>query len=361
MTFWRSFGILGLVASFVLVPLCRAADDPAADALKAKDLTKEGSVMVLPVEKELADGMKDLRKLKVKLDAEAKQRKELEAKLKIYKNGISALDHQKRQLYEEYTKLTDVTQKNNRVAQINVIDSKLVEANTTRQDLERQLNGLGAEDKTQFINNVIDLGQKVDKAVDDYKALADDPDVKENLEKMSAPGKPKMKLGPSADFTANALVLKKWRGDVSSVTIAIKHDNEVPTVEVTLNGTVVREMVIDSGASMVCLTADLAEQLKMVPTEKDETIQFKMADGKEVDAKHMVLKSVRVGQFTVADVDCAVLPKSLVAAEPLLGGTFLNNFIFKIDPKAGEMHLAVLAGNSKVTTAGGSKETKKTQ
>lgn len=54
----------------------------------------------------------------------------------------------------------------------------------------------------------------------------------------------------------------------------------------------------------------------------------------------------------------AVLPSSLVAAEPLLGGTFLNNFVFKIDPKAGELHLAVIAGNSKVTTAGGAKDPK---
>jgi aspartyl protease family protein len=99
---------------------------------------------------------------------------------------------------------------------------------------------------------------------------------------------------------------------------------------VTFNGTVTRQIVVDSGASMVCLTATLAEQLKMIPTDKDETLTLQTADGKIVEAKHMVIKSVRVGQFTVADVDCAVLPKTLVAAEPLLGGTFLNNFIFTI-------------------------------
>ncbi|HET6246839.1 MAG TPA: retroviral-like aspartic protease family protein [Tepidisphaeraceae bacterium] len=356
MNFRRSIGVLGFVAALVLLPLCRAAEEPAPDALKSKDLVKSGTTFVLSAEKELSDSMRELRKLKAKLDSQAKTRRELEAKLKIYKNGISGLEHQKRQLLDEYSKLTDITQKNNHVAQINAIDSRLQEANATRQDLESQLNTLGAEEKTQFINEVIDLGTKVDKAQEDYKGLADDPDVKDALEKMNQPGKPKMKLGPSAEFTANTLVLKKWRGDVASDTITIKHENDVPSVEVTLNGTVVREMVIDSGASMVCLTADLAAKLNMVPTEKDEDIHFKMADGKEVDAKHMVLKTVRVGQFTVADVDCAVLPASLVAAEPLLGGTFLNNFVFKIDPAAGKMHLAVIAGNSKVTTAGGEKK-----
>ena len=206
---------------------------------------------------------------------------------------------------------------------------------------------------------MIDLGVKVEKAQEQYKELAEDPDVKQTIEKLNQPGKPKMKLGPSAEFIANANALKTWRGDVSSDTIAVKHDNNVPVAEVTLNGTVIREMVIDSGASLVCLTADLAKQLNMVPTEKDQNLTFKMADGKVVEAKLMIIKSIRVGQFTVTDVECAVLPATLVAAEPLLGGSFLNNFVYRIDAKAGELHLAVIAGNPKVTTAGG-KDAKKT-
>ncbi|HWE02199.1 MAG TPA: retropepsin-like aspartic protease [Tepidisphaeraceae bacterium] len=354
----RSLGLLGLLLTLVVVPIGRAADAPAADAdpLKDKGLVKAGQTYVVPTEQELADQMKTLRKLKLKLDQDGKQRKELETKLKIYKNGISSLDHQKRTLYEQYLKLTDVTQKNAAVAKINIIDSQLLEANGVREDLEKNLNGLGAEEKTQFINDVIDLGLKVDKAQDQYKDLSADPDLKHAIETMNQPGKPRVKLGPSPEFVANVATLKKWRGDVSSDTIEVKTEGNVPVVEVTLNGSVTREMVVDSGASIVCLTADLAKQLNIVPTEKDQTIQFKMADGKEVDAKLMSLKSVRVGQFTVVDVECAVLPASLVAAEPLLGGTFLNNFVFKMDPKARQLHLAVIAGNTKVTTAGSDKK-----
>jgi aspartyl protease family protein len=348
--------VFGFAASLVIAPLCRADD---ADALKAKELVKNGTTYVLPAEQELADGMKDLRKLKVKLDSQSKQRRELEANLRIAKNAISLWDHQKRKLYEEYLKVNDITQKNQHVAQINILDSKLKEANDIREDLEKKVNGLGAEEKTQFINQVIDLGAKVDKAQDQYKDLAGDPDVKLALEKMNQPGKARMKIGPSPEFANNTNMLKKWRGDVSSETVQIKHDNNVPMVEVTFNGTVVRELVVDSGASMVCLTADLAKQLNMVPTDKDETIQFTQADGKRVEAKKMTLKSIRVGQFTVADVECAVLPASLVAAEPLLGGTFLNNFVYKMDVAKGEMHMAVIAGNPKVTTAGGTKTSSK--
>ena len=60
----------------------------------------------------------------------------------------------------------------------------------------------------------------------------------------------------------------------------------------------------------------------------------------------MVIKSVRVGQFTVENVDCAVLPGDLVAADNLLGGSFLKNFIYKIDPQAGELHLSQIGGKT---------------
>jgi len=47
----------------------------------------------------------------------------------------------------------------------------------------------------------------------------------------------------------------------------------------------------------------------------------------------MVLKSVRVGQFTVEDVDCAVLPDSWWR-RTTAGRKFLRNFVYKLDPQA---------------------------
>ncbi|MDB5174189.1 MAG: hypothetical protein JWN51_2962 [Phycisphaerales bacterium] len=351
--------VAGCVASLLFVSFSRAADTDA-DALKSKELTKAGTNLVLPAEQQLAEGMKQIRVLRKKLDEDNKARTALEKQIKMMKSGIAQGEFQRRNMLDQYVKLKDVTQKNNMVAQIESLESRLKEAHDQKETLETKVNAIDAAPRQQFIDLVLDLYTKVDEAQGKYKELGEDPEVKGVIEKLNAPGKPKVKLGPSTEFLASATLLKKWRGDVSSDTIPIKHENEVPTVEVTLNGTTTREMIVDSGASMVCLTADLAKQLKMNPTDKDQTISFKMADGKVVEAKLMVLKSVRVGQFTVEDVECAVLPPSLVAAEPLLGGTFLNNFIFKVDPKAGELHLAVIAGGSRnVTTAGGGKDPKK--
>lgn len=347
MNLWRTLGILGFVTSLVATPLCRADD---ADALKSKELDKNGQTYVLPVEKELADAMKDLRKLKLKIESQSKQRKELEAQLRVAKNAMSTWEHQHRLLLEEAANLNDNGQKNDRILKANILFDKLKEANEFRENLEKQLGGLGAEDKTQFVNQVIDLGVKVDKAQDQYKELAADPDVKQALEKLNQPGKPKMRLGPTEQFATNLNMLKKWRNDVASSVIPVKHDSNVPVVEVTLNGSIVREMILDSGASVVMITADLAKQLNLNPTDKDQTVHFKLGDGREFDAKAMTLKSVRVGQFTVTDVECAVLPATLVAAEPAIGGSFLNNFVYKIDASAHELHLAIIAGNPKVTS-----------
>lgn len=341
---------LGIVACLLPLALTSHLRADEAETLKGKNLVKSGALYILDAEQEVADGMKSLRKLKVKVDQGTKQRKDLEAKLNMVKNAMLQWDQRRRQLYEEYLAANDVTVKNSKVAESRILESKLDEARTIRQELESKLHGSGEDDRNEFVNSLIELSQKVDKAADDYKELAGDPDVKDALEKLNVAGKVRFRLGPSAEFTANGNLLKRWRGDVASDTVALRHEGGVNMVDVTFNGSVTREMVLDSGASMVCLTSELANQLDLHPTDADQTIQCKLADGKIVSAKLMKVKSVRVGQFTVADVEVAVMPADLVFSEPLLGGTFLNNFIFRIDPQAAELHLAVVAGNAKVTT-----------
>jgi aspartyl protease family protein len=138
---------------------------------------------------------------------------------------------------------------------------------------------------------------------------------------------------------------------VASDVIPITIEGNVATVDVTLNGTLTRSLVLDTGASLIALPAELAEQLKIVPGPADPTLHMTLADGRIVEAKLMILKSVRVGQFTAKDVECAVMPKTLVAAEALLGGSFLQNFIVKIDPQAKELHLSAIEDSAKKITS----------
>ena len=320
--------------------------------LKGKDLTKNGSLYVLSGESEVTTALKDLRTLKKKVDDEGKVRRDLEYKVKVLKAGISQLDFQRRALNEQLAKVTDAATNNHLIGRINVLSSQIDEARDVKGQIETKLNGLGTEDSTAFINGVVDVSAKVEDVQKKYKELAEDADVKGAIEQINQAGRGRVKLGPSPSFLASAAMVKRWRKDVNSDTIAVKVENNIPTVDVTLNGKVTRSMVIDSGASLVCLTADLAKQLDMVPTEKDQTIRMTLADGRQVEGKLMSLKSVRVGTFTVDDVDCAVLPETLTAAEPLLGGSFLQNFVYRMDQNAGELHLASIAGANKGITGG---------
>ena len=53
----------------------------------------------------------------------------------------------------------------------------------------------------------------------------------------------------------------------------------------------------------------------------------------------MQLDSLCVGSFTVNNVKCVVFPESENDITPLLGGTFLKNFTYTIDPALEQLTL----------------------
>ena len=148
----------------------------------------------------------------------------------------------------------------------------------------------------------------------------------------------KVALGPSAEFSAGLAELKKWQSAVESEAIPLREMRGIHMVDATLNG---EHFVLglDTGASDVTLPGEVAEKLNMTPGEQDPTVQMKLADGNLIEGKQMSLKTVRVGRFTVADVSCIVLQKGLNEAPLILGGSFLNHFIVRLDPAANELHL----------------------
>ncbi len=327
-----------LMSSFFICGL-RAEDAAPDDTFKAKGLVKSGLTYVLPAEQELNDSMRAIRLAKKKMDDDTKVRVDIETQIRNVKGQMGQWDFQRRNLDALLDQDKDANSNNQLIANINILTSQINEGVEAKTDLEKKLKELGEDSRDKYANLVVDTQAKVEKAIQDYTDVNADADVKAAIEKANAAGKAKVRLGPTAEFTANSNQLKRLKGDVASAVIPIKTEGHVPMVDVTLNGKFTHSMVLDSGASYVGITAATAERLGLVPGEKDPTIQLQLADGKVVEAKKMMLKSVRVGQFTVEAVECAVLPKSLVAAEDLLGGTFLHNFIYKLDPEAGELHL----------------------
>ena len=103
----------------------------------------------------------------------------------------------------------------------------------------------------------------------------------------------------------------------------------------TLNGKVTIPMVFDTGAGILSLGAADAAKAGLVPSPSDRTITLHVADGSSHEAKMMTLDSVRVGKFTVRNVECAVSSKEKSNVPPLLGGPFLKHFTFKMNQAAG--------------------------
>ena len=65
-----------------------------------------------------------------------------------------------------------------------------------------------------------------------------------------------------------------------------------------------------------------------------------IADGTSFEAAHGYLATVRVGQFTVEQVECIVLPAEFKAAPALLGTSFLRSFIFRVNPDSRSLSLS---------------------
>jgi clan AA aspartic protease (TIGR02281 family) len=98
-------------------------------------------------------------------------------------------------------------------------------------------------------------------------------------------------------------------------------------------------------AQLFGLPASVATRFGLKPSDKDRRIILQLADGREIEAHLMKLANVRVGKFTVEDVECAVLSQQAVNAEPLLGMSFLEHFKFEIDAAARKLTMVKVTGS----------------
>jgi aspartyl protease family protein len=96
------------------------------------------------------------------------------------------------------------------------------------------------------------------------------------------------------------------------------------------------DVVIDTGASTVALTAGTARRLGLKLAESDFTGRIATANG-VVAAAPIVLSEVRVGAIAVRDVDAVVVPGDALATN-LLGLSFLNR-LRKVEVGGGQLVL----------------------
>jgi clan AA aspartic protease (TIGR02281 family) len=111
-------------------------------------------------------------------------------------------------------------------------------------------------------------------------------------------------------------------------------------VDAVLENSVTARLMVDTGASIIVISADMARRLGIEYGSIQKQIEIIVADGRTVQAKPIILQSVKVGDAEVKNVQAAILEKEGVGgADGLLGMSFLSHFIMKVDSATNKLIL----------------------
>lgn len=354
-------GLVFLGSSAVAAPP-KAVESAEEAALKGKGLRKVGAYYVLPVETDVAKAADEVKALQKALVAAAVRQRVVEFQDVANKNLIAEYSQQRLALRQQKNMAATVQDHNQVVEVSNELGDRIRLLSQEVEDakaVKKEVAGAVAGRREAFTQKLLDLGSLVEDADKEYATLAEAPEVKAAMAKLGKDPKVVVKLGPSRTYQANVKALQKAQGLIQTESIPLQEDNGTFEVSVTLNGKVTKPMVFDTGAGIISLPAELAAQAGLNPGPNDPTIELTTADGRVHEGKLMTLKSVRVGKFTIENVECAVMPASLKNAPALLGGSFLKYFTYKLAPETSTLTLSkVGAAEVEAVRAPGKKPTK---
>ena len=104
-------------------------------------------------------------------------------------------------------------------------------------------------------------------------------------------------------------------------------------VNTRLNRRVRTDLILDTGCSETQISSQTAKKIG-INTSKSQKTLCRLADGRMVRGSVVNIKEVQIGRARVRNVKAIVLDGVGTEREPgLLGMSFLNNFVFKIDPE----------------------------
>lgn len=358
----RPFPRLAPLPLFLLLLLACGAAGPAATtqsapeaALKAKGLTKVGNAFLLEADARLAEKLREMRASAAAVAADTAKRNQIDKDIRRASDAIVSALEQIRVLDAENIKKKDVVAYNDRASRVNALLAQVAEAERFRTGREEELKKL-TDPRDAYMTTVIALADLMEATAGHYKTLADDPAVKSAIEQLNAKSTYKLRLGPSGAFAIELPNVRRERQAIDAAVVKFTLQFGVPHVDVTLNNSVHVAMVLDSGAATVLLTDATARQLGLPANGDGRKAKLGVADGRTVDANIVTLKSIRLAQFTVENVECAVLPPN-VKGDNLLGGTFLRHFSYRMDLATNQVHMFQLTGKpaeSAQATGGGS-------
>jgi clan AA aspartic protease (TIGR02281 family) len=126
---------------------------------------------------------------------------------------------------------------------------------------------------------------------------------------------------------------KRRKDELKPKEIEVSRTGEHIIVNALLNGKLEASLLLDTGASLVLISSQIAQTLGIKISDPSKVkIMTKMADGRDVEASYIVLESINVQGAEAKNIPAAVLSgDALLPEDGLLGMSFLKNFNFQID------------------------------
>jgi clan AA aspartic protease (TIGR02281 family) len=123
------------------------------------------------------------------------------------------------------------------------------------------------------------------------------------------------------------------------VVVPLIQEGKSYLVRLKLNDKVWGKFLVDTGASAMHISQAMAQKLKAKP-ERGQMVPVQLAGGRMVAGRVVVLKKVQIGEALVENAKAIVLDQdNMGLRDGLLGMTFLENFVFSLDTKKGELIL----------------------
>jgi len=315
------------------------------DRLKELGLKYSRGEFSFVEEKELKSQINELLKAKKQIIKAARMLGELKNQ-KLYAEGEIVSFRQASLKLNTQLATASTVQENNRIvamleanrASTDLIRTEIETMESQIKEGQSQINS----NREQFVQKVLDVRQYSNSFDEKMKTMDADERfqvVKKDIEtKMSVETKP---LGETRSLARLRKSLVKLESGVLSDTIPLSDENGSGTFEatVTINGKPPIELIVDSGASLICLPQKVADDLGIVVGSDAQKIIMTIADGSKIPGKLVYLESVRLGKFSAKNIECVVLGREATNAPSLLGMSFLGQFKFELDAAKGELKM----------------------
>jgi clan AA aspartic protease (TIGR02281 family) len=335
----------------VCIPLSADELSDARTALDALGVKASSTGVVLAKEAELTRELNKGTGLKRAVFLAEKELKAAENQVDAFERGFTQLRLQHVQYSAQLANINpnDIALNNKLVGALKAIEGQFELAKQRKLSIDSQVKtcrGKLNEAREAYIELALACRRLADEIEEDYSTKTANSEVKAALARFNQAAGKQFGLNATPGFQANVRRLKLLEDTVLSESIDLQDDgSKTMHVNVVVNGKHQQEMVLDSGASLISLPPSVAAKFGLKPSDKDPRITLTLADGREIDGRLMKLSSVRIGKFQVDNVECAVLGDEAVAAEPLLGMSFLEHFKFEIDSSAKKLTMVKVSGS----------------